>query len=434
MYSRQGFSFMRFRVLNFLGLFVIPFALSPFLIAQVADSTFYLHDGDTVVFYGDSITEQRYYTQDVDVYTVTRFPHMQVQFFNAGVGGDRVSGGSAGPIDVRLPRDVFAHKPSVITIMLGMNDGSYKPLTPEIEGAYTQGYEHILTSLQEALPGVRISLLGPSPYDEVTRAEMFPGGYNSTLTRFSTIDSELAKKHNATYIDLNAPFVASIKKGVAIDPLATELIVPDRVHPEPTAHWLMAAAILKCWHAPSLVSSTTLDAKQLSVIDATNSHVSDLTGSESEVSWTELDDALPLPFDGKNVGNHFLFEISDIEQDLDQQRLIVRGLAAGSYQFTIDGTPIATFTDSELAKGVNLANFGTPMRGQAYQVSWLIRDRDDAHYVRLRMFVNEMKNGVPAEPGAKDLTQFEQQLQKQIYEAAQPRPHTYQIKAITNPN
>jgi hypothetical protein len=45
-----------------------------------------------------------------------------------------------------------------------------------------------------------------------------------------------------------------------------------------------------------------------------------------------------------------------------------------------------------------------------------------------------MKNGVPAEPGAKDLTQFEQQLQKQIYEAAQPRPHTYQIKAITNPN
>jgi lysophospholipase L1-like esterase len=425
---------MPLRVLNFLVLLGISFTSSPLLVAQAVDASFYLHDGDTVLFYGDSITEQRYYTQDVDVYTVTRFPHMQVQFFNAGVGGDRVSGGGAGPIDIRLPRDVFPHKPSVVTIMLGMNDGSYRPMTPEIESTYTQGYEHILNSLQAALPGVRISLLGPSPYDEATRPEMFPGGYNSTLTRFSAIDSELAKKHNATYIDLNAPFVASIRRGIAIDPLATELIVPDRVHPEPTAHWLMAAALLKGWHAPSIVSSTTLDAKQLAVVDTKNSHISDLTGSDTGISWTELDDALPLPFDDHNMGNHFLFEISDIEQDLDQQPLIVRGLPEGKYQFTIDGTPIATFTDSELTKGVNLAKFGTPMRGQAYQASWLVRDRDDAHYVRLRMLVNEMKTGASAEPGARDLTQFEQLLQKQIYEAAQPRPHKYQLKAITTPN
>ena len=57
---------------------------------------FYLHKGDTVVFYGDSITEQNYYNQWVELYTATRFPWMRVHFYGAGVGGDRVTGGGAG--------------------------------------------------------------------------------------------------------------------------------------------------------------------------------------------------------------------------------------------------------------------------------------------------------------------------------------------------
>jgi lysophospholipase L1-like esterase len=416
---------------KYLASIAIVLTTSPLILAQSPEKPFYLRDGDTVVFYGDSITEQRFYTADVDVYTVTRFPHMQVQFFNAGVGGDRVTGGSGGPVDVRLPRDVFAQKPTVVTVMLGMNDGGYGSLTPEIETKYTQGYEHILASLEQALPGVRISLLGPSPYDEVTRPEGFPGGYNSTLARFAEIDSELARKHNATFIDLNAPFVASLKRAFAINPLATELLLPDRVHPEPTAHWLMAAALLKGWNAPSIVSSTTIDAKQVTTIESRRSHVSDLAAKESGIAWTELDDALPLPLDHKNAGNHFLLQISDIEQDLDQQLLTVQGLSPGSYQLTIDGTPVSTFTDAELAKGVNLASFNTPMRGQAFRVSWLVRDRDEAHHVRLRMFANQIKTGVSAEPGASDLSRFEKESQSLIYEAAQPLPHHYQLKAIT---
>ena len=55
-----------------------------------------------VVFYGDSITEQNLYNQYVELYTATRFPHMRVHFFDAGVGGDRVTGGGGGPIDQRL--------------------------------------------------------------------------------------------------------------------------------------------------------------------------------------------------------------------------------------------------------------------------------------------------------------------------------------------
>src|SRR5665213_798284 len=101
---------------------------------------FYLKGGDTVVFYGDSITEQNYYNQWVELYTVTRFPEVHIRFFGAGVGGDRVTGGGGGPIDQRLERDVFSEKPTVITVMLGMNDGGYRATTDEIDKAYRKGY------------------------------------------------------------------------------------------------------------------------------------------------------------------------------------------------------------------------------------------------------------------------------------------------------
>ena len=76
--------------------------------AQTDSSEFALHDGDRVTFYGDSITEQRQYTEDVEEYVLTRYPDWKVSFHNAGVGGDKVSGGWGGPIDLRLDRDVFA--------------------------------------------------------------------------------------------------------------------------------------------------------------------------------------------------------------------------------------------------------------------------------------------------------------------------------------
>jgi len=149
--------------------------------APAAGQGFYLKGGDTVVFYGDSITEQNLYNQYVELYTATRFPHMRVHFYGAGVGGDRVSGGGGGPIDQRLERDVYSEKPTVITVMLGMNDGSYRATTPDIENTYVKGYEHLLDSIHEHAPNARVTLLGPSPYDDVTGPPMFPGGYNSVM-------------------------------------------------------------------------------------------------------------------------------------------------------------------------------------------------------------------------------------------------------------
>src|SRR5919199_4307015 len=147
--------------------FVLLLAFVSLAIAQQAP--FYLKNGDRVVFYGDSITDQRLYTTFVESYAVTRFPALNVSFVHSGWGGDRVSGGGGGPIDVRLERDVIAYRPTVVTIMLGMNDASYRAYDPNVFNTYAGGYRHIVETLKSALPGVRLTLIQPSPFDDVTR-------------------------------------------------------------------------------------------------------------------------------------------------------------------------------------------------------------------------------------------------------------------------
>jgi lysophospholipase L1-like esterase len=159
-------------MLNAVPVFAIALLASTSAFAQ--DKSFYLHDNDKVLFYGDSITDQRNYTMMIETYVVTRYPGLKVSFTNSGWGGDRVSGGGGGDIDTRLTRDVYPYKPTVITIMLGMNDGGYKAATEASDKAYFDGYRHIYEAFQQNLPQARITAIEPSPYDDVTRTPAFP--------------------------------------------------------------------------------------------------------------------------------------------------------------------------------------------------------------------------------------------------------------------
>ena len=45
-----------------------------------AADDFFVHDGDRVVFLGDSITEQRLYTTYIEAYALTRYPNWKLTF------------------------------------------------------------------------------------------------------------------------------------------------------------------------------------------------------------------------------------------------------------------------------------------------------------------------------------------------------------------
>src|SRR3954465_2679095 len=87
------------------------------IFAPIARANFAIHDGDTVVFLGDSITAARAYGKIIETYTLLRFPDRKVHFVNVGQGGDTAAGGLN-----RLDRDVFANKATVLTVASGVND------------------------------------------------------------------------------------------------------------------------------------------------------------------------------------------------------------------------------------------------------------------------------------------------------------------------
>jgi lysophospholipase L1-like esterase len=395
-----------------------------FLLPAANAQSFCLRDGDTVVFYGDSITAQNLYNQFVELYTVTRFPAMRVHFYGAGVGGDRVSGGIGGPIDERLARDVYSHKPTVVTVMLGMNDGGYRAATEEIDGVYSKGYEHLLESIKTNAPGARITLLGPSPFDDVSRPAEFAGGYNAVMLHFGDLDRDLARKFGGTYINLNPPVTALLAKAQGLDPLAARLILPDRVHPEVIAHWVMAETLLKGWNAPGLVSSVTVDGQAGKVIEAQNATADHLERDQKSLRWTELEKSLPLAFNRKNQAEDLLLKLSDLEEQLNQESLRLTGLDAGQYKLSIDGMETGTFSAEELQAGINLADYPTPMRQQSQRVSWMVSDREKAHSIRMQMQIK--KTDLDTQQGRPDEVEaFERYLEDAIYEEATPKPHAY---------
>ncbi len=250
---------------------------------------FALRDGDIVVFYGDSITEQRLYTADIENFLLTRYPDRKVEFINSGVGGDKVSGGWAGSVDMRLARDVFAYKPTVITIMLGMNDGYYRPWDEGIFSTYADGYRHIVGQIQKKLPQTRITLLKPSPHDDVTRDPDFTPGYNTTMIRFGDFLAKLAEEKHAQVADLNQPVVEALTGAKAADGPLSVALIRDRVHPGAGVHWVMAGSVLKAWGAGPVVTSTIIDATKAKagVGACVNTIITQLGRTKTDVAWLQ---------------------------------------------------------------------------------------------------------------------------------------------------
>ena len=419
---------MRIRIAPALGALLGALCLP--LLAQ--QNSFYLKDGDRVVFYGDSITDQRLYTTFVETYVITRFPQLKVSFVHSGVGGDRVDGGSAGPIDVRLWRDVMAYKPTVMTCMLGMNDAKYRAFETGFFEAYVAGYRHLVQRVKESLPGIRLTLIQPSPYDDVTRPPMFEGGYNAVLLRYADFVKQLAHQQDATLADLNAPVVAVLEKALKLDAEGAKKIVPDRVHPAPGGHLIMAEALLKAWNAPAIVSDVEIDAAAGTVVRAVRSEVSDLKTGD-HITWMQIDQALPMPLDAKDDVLTLALRASDFVEALDQQPLKVTGLTAAKYALKIDDQPIRTFTKEELAAGINLGSMDTPMSRQAAGVHDITLRHNSVHFARWRMVDVNLQNIAvsPAHLHAADdaLDAVEADAVEQQHAAAQPKPHRFELTA-----
>lgn len=402
--------------------------------ATAADD-FALKAGDRVVFYGDSITDQRLYTTFAETYVVTRFPKRKIDFVHSGWGGDRVTGGGGGGIDLRLERDVVAYRPTVMTIMLGMNDGSYRAFDQGIFDTYANGYRKIVKTVKEKLPGIRITAIQPSPFDDVAQPPRFEGGYNAVLVKYGEFVAKLAAEEHLNVADLNGPVVAALVKAVATDAEGAKKIIPDRVHPGPAGHLLMAGCLLKSWNAPATVSAVELDAAGKKVAAAQAATVSEATFGGT-LSWVQSDEALPMPVNLADSAVALAVRSSDFMESLNRQMLKVTGLTADKYRLEIDGREVGTFGRADLASGVELAGLDTPMARQAAEVHGLTLKHNNLHFQRWRQIQVPLANASAPRTRkavAELMAAIDEEEAGVVAEqraAAQPKPHRFQLTPL----
>jgi lysophospholipase L1-like esterase len=392
--------------------------------AGIQAQEFALHEGDRVVFYGDSITAQRLYTRFVEDIVLTRYPQMHVSFWNAGVPGDTVYGGYTGDLTTRIKRDVLPHHPTVITSMLGMNDGYYMAFNPKYFEVFKDGYRKLLDALQSGTPGAKITLISPTPYDEVTHGTEF-AHYNEVVSHHSDFVKELATQSHLAFSDFNRGTTKLLRAGAETNSPLASLLVPDRIHPAEASHWVMAVALARTWGISPVVSSVRIDATAGKILARENTLIDDLKISDGKVEWTQSDNALPLPLPLCDATVQFVLSISDLAA-MDKQMLQVNGVPAAHYSLLIDQKEIGTFTREELASGVNLALYATPMEGQAMGVDSIELKRarlDEAHFI----LAIEDPKAANDEDATRVLEAKDAALIEEQRKMAQPKPHRFEL-------
>jgi lysophospholipase L1-like esterase len=333
-------------------------------------------DGETVCFFGDSITHGGRYHGYIYDYYLTRFPERTVRFVNAGVSGDS-AGGALG----RLEEDVAAKRPTSVALMFGMNDvgrGNYVVAPTEQQRAAQQraldGYranmERLVARLRAEAGEPRLLFITPSPFDQtcVNDRDNNQPGCNDGLAQCAETVRELAAKNGGTVVDFHAPMTAFNAEGQARDPAFT-IVGPDRVHPGAPGHLMMAWLFLKAQGAPAQVSSVVIDAAEGRIAESVNAAVTGLEKKDGGWCFTVLERALPFPVD---PAARTLLERVPVERDLNQETLAVRGLAPGLYELRIDGGAVGQYTAEAFERGVNLAfNEAAPQVKQAREVARL---------------------------------------------------------------
>ena len=339
-----------------------------------------LQDGDTLVFLGDSITHQVLYTQYVEDYYYTRYPDRRIRFHNAGVSGDK----AFHALD-RFDGDVVPFKPKYVTVLLGMNDGSYQHFNHDI----FKTYETDMTTLADRIAGLGATaiFMGPTMYDsrvasvkpprwlknqeQVQQATMY---YNAVLAFYGTWVRDFALNRGLGYVDMLGPLNRHSFQQRLEQP--TFNVIPDAVHPDANGQAIMAFELLEQMSANRSVGGVSANKSGAKWrVTSASGRISDVKAAGEGLSFTYHAKALPwvLPEEAK-VG----YEITKAGHKMSNERLVVRGLKPGRYTLLIDDIEVGAYTHAQLGAKVELqSNANTPQYQQALQVALLNKERNE---------------------------------------------------------
>jgi len=340
---------------------VAPVCLQSQLVAaENQPAGFPIRDGDRIVFMGDSITVGGSYASYIETYLLTRFPDWKLWFRNDGWPGNYAF--TAVQDEGRHMRRMCAvSRPTVVTLDFGMNDGGFGAFD---QGRYDQhiaGMRFMLRQLKAA--GIRPVVISESAFEKREQGDVMAGCYNEFLAQMSAGDAALAGQENAPFVDQLQPFAAALNRLRSVAPSLR--LSSDTVHPELPGHLMMADFILTGLNAPPLVSSASIDAKRGKVLATANATVSRVVRDQAGISFMRLDRALVFPIE---PAARPALQVVPVCDDLNQYLLQVTQLEPGMYAVLINGVAVTRYSAAQLAAGVNLAWYDSPLSAKGLDI------------------------------------------------------------------
>lgn len=368
--------------------------------AEAAEPFAFFEKGDTVGFFGDSITHVTYrslgYVEMLEQYFLSRFPENGMEFRNLGADGYKIS-------DILHIYDLdpaFRGLDKAV-IMLGTNEAILK-IPPE---DYIAGMEELIGRLQgEGLAGEDILLLSSPICDENCSKNFDKNGnrrwtYEERLLEYIALLEAKAQEWGVGFIDLHTP-MARLTEEIQKEDAANSLTV-DCIHPDAAGHRLIACLILQALGGEAEPLSEILIPAQGDV-QALRDGLTDFYQGEKGICATLQSETLPMVA-ADEVLKYRAFletagegdecrELLDAVGRLDEKPLRVQGLSPeAAYSVTLGEAALGSFTGEELAEGIDLATISEhPQHEAVERIASLSRKRHKEMAEHRNMWVDVM--------------------------------------------
>lgn len=347
-----------------------------------------LQGGDRVVFVGDDATQQGIYTRYVMDYFSLRYPGTDIKFYNAGWDGDTTQRAL-----YRLERDVFRLKPTVVVLLLGMNDCVSIPINERCIDQYAYGMNELIKRITEAK--IKIVLISPfridsnisSDYKDCNDLLFRTTGILKVISDKGAMDTLAPPPHgiNERKSGLDLPYFNLFGLMSETETLGRKdnskfTMMGDQFRPNQAGAAVAAYAIIKALRNDESASGLSIDTANYS-FSAYRCTVRDIAIGGKEISFYRSDSAYPTYFDPEAAP---VFKYVPIVEDLNSYMFKVSGLTPGKWKLTVAKMEVGTFTSEQLAEGVNLANYPGPWQVLAKRIDGMVADEQNIYFIRSR--------------------------------------------------